>query len=101
MIGTLRRELLDRILVVNERHLRRILTVYLHHFNTARPHRTLTQLSPAQADTEPPQVINLVDYEVRRRGSSLYQVGLVIKFVWNRVDPAWRVDEGVNVSFAV
>ncbi len=101
MIGTLRRELLDRILVVNERHLRRILTVYLHHFNTARPHRTLTQLSPAQADTEPPQVINLVDYEVRRRGSSLYQVGLVIKFVWNRVDPAWRIDEGVNVSLAV
>jgi hypothetical protein len=32
MIGTLRRELLDRILIVNERHLRRILTVYLHHF---------------------------------------------------------------------
>ena len=39
MIGTLRRELLDRLLIVNERHLRRILTV-LHHFNTARPHRT-------------------------------------------------------------
>ena len=36
MIGTLRRELLDRILVVNERHLRRILTIYLHPFNTAR-----------------------------------------------------------------
>jgi putative transposase len=27
LIGTLRRELLDRILIVNERHLRRILTV--------------------------------------------------------------------------
>ena len=48
MIGTLRRELLDRVLVVNERHLRRILTTYLHHFNTARPHRTLGQLAPAQ-----------------------------------------------------
>jgi len=31
MIGTLRRELLYRILIVNERHLRRVLTVYLHH----------------------------------------------------------------------
>ena len=40
MIRTLRRELLDRILIVNERHLRRILTVYLHHFNDARPHRS-------------------------------------------------------------
>src|SRR5918997_1358755 len=67
MIGTLRRELLDRIMIVNERHLRRILTVYLHHFNNARPHRMLTQLSPAQAETQPPQAINLADYQVRRR----------------------------------
>jgi transposase InsO family protein len=67
MIGTLRRELLDRILIVNERHLRRILTIYLHHFNTARPHRTLGQLTPAQAETHPPRVTNLDDHKVRRR----------------------------------
>ena len=67
MIGTLRRELLDRVLVVNERHLRRILTSYLHHFNAARPHRTLGQLAPAQAETRPPPVINLASYQVRRR----------------------------------
>jgi len=79
MIGTLRRELLDRILVVNQRHLRRILTVYLHHFNTARPHRTLTQLSPVQAETQPPQMINLADYQVCRKAvlsglTSEYQI---------------------------
>jgi putative transposase len=67
MIGTLRRELLDKILVINERHLRRILTIYLHHFNTARPHRTLAQLTPAQAETQPPPVINLADHHVRRK----------------------------------
>jgi hypothetical protein len=38
MVGTLRRELLDRMLIVNKRHLRRVLTVYLQHFNAARPH---------------------------------------------------------------
>jgi hypothetical protein len=70
LIGTLRRELLDRILIVNERHLRQILTVYLRHFNEGRPHRTLTQLAPAQAETEPLQVINLADYQVRRRAVS-------------------------------
>jgi putative transposase len=79
MIGTLRRELLDRILVINERHLRRILTIYLHHFNTARPHRTPGQLAPAQADTQPPPAINLADYQVRRRAildglTSEYQI---------------------------
>jgi putative transposase len=67
MIGTLRRELLDSILIVNERHLRRILTVYLHHFNTARPHRTLAQLAPAQAETTHPQAINLANFQIRRK----------------------------------
>jgi transposase InsO family protein len=67
MIGTLHRELLDRVLIVNERHLRQILTAYLQHFNTARPHRTLGQLAPAQTETGPPQVINLADYPVHRR----------------------------------
>jgi putative transposase len=66
MIGTPRRELLDRVLVINEHHLRRILATYLHHFNTARPHRTLGQLTPAQAETQPPHVINLADHQVRR-----------------------------------
>ncbi|MBV8992635.1 MAG: hypothetical protein JO287_02785 [Pseudonocardiales bacterium] len=66
-LANLRRELLDRILVVNECHLRRILTICLHHFNTARLHRTLGQLTPAQAETQPPPVINLTDYQVPRR----------------------------------
>ncbi len=59
----MRRELLDKVLVVNERHLRRILTIYLHHFNNARSHRTLAQLAPAQSETQPP-LINLTDYQV-------------------------------------
>jgi transposase InsO family protein len=41
VIGTLRRELFDRSLIVNEHHLRRVLTEYLRHYNTARPHRAL------------------------------------------------------------
>jgi hypothetical protein len=67
MIGTLRRELLDRTLIINERHLRRILVIYLQHFNTARPHRALAQLAPAQAETQPPKVINLAHHQIRRR----------------------------------
>jgi putative transposase len=33
--GTLRRELLDRMLIVNEHHLRQVLTEYLLHYNDA------------------------------------------------------------------
>ena len=54
------------MLIVNEHHLRRVLTGYLLHYNTARPHRTLGQLAPAQARTRPPQ-INLAGHRIRRK----------------------------------
>jgi putative transposase len=60
------RELLDRLLIVNEHHLRQVLTEYLRHYNTARPHRGLGQLAPAQAHTRPPE-INLAEYPIRRK----------------------------------
>jgi putative transposase len=66
IIGTLRRELLDRLLIINEHHLRRVLTEYLRHYNTARPHRTLGQFAPAQAHTRPPE-INLAEHRIRRK----------------------------------
>ena len=66
IIGTLRRELFDRLLIVNEHHLRQVLTEYLQHYNTARPHRALGQLAPAQARTRPPQT-NLAEHRIRRK----------------------------------
>ena len=66
IIGTLRRELFDRLLIAGEHHLRRVLTEYLIHYNTARPHRTLGQLPPAQAHARPPQ-IDLTEHRVRRK----------------------------------
>ncbi|MGP3958056.1 integrase core domain-containing protein [Nonomuraea sp. 3N208] len=66
-IGTLRRELLDRMLILNEHHLRRTLSRYLEHYNTARPHRSIGQLSPAQAETGPPTPIDLANHRVHRR----------------------------------
>jgi len=66
VIGTLRRELLDRMLIVNEHHLRQVLTEYLRHYNSARPHRALGQLAPAQTDARPPE-INLAEHRIRRK----------------------------------
>jgi putative transposase len=64
IIGTLRRELFDRLLIVNEHHLRQVLAEYLQHYNTARPHRALRQLAPAQAHARPPE-ISLAEHQIR------------------------------------
>jgi transposase InsO family protein len=66
MIGTLRRELFDRLLIVDEHHLRRVLVEYLHHYNAARPHGALGQIAPAQVGTRP-QEINLAEHRIRRK----------------------------------
>ena len=46
LIGTLRRECVDHILVLGETHLRRILRAYARYYNTARTHRSLDQDAP-------------------------------------------------------
>jgi putative transposase len=48
-IGTVRRELLDRILIVNRRHLTAVLTEYVAHYNHHRPHRALLQAAPLRS----------------------------------------------------
>jgi putative transposase len=48
-IGSIRRELLDKILILNSGHARRVLAEYEDHFNTHRPHRFLDQAAPLRA----------------------------------------------------
>jgi putative transposase len=49
LIGTLRRECLDHLLITGPRHLDVVLREYLQHFNAHRPHRSLNQRPPAGA----------------------------------------------------
>jgi len=47
MIGTLRRELLDHVMVLNQRHLERLLREYLtQYYHAARPHQGLGGETP-------------------------------------------------------
>ena len=63
-IGGCRRELLDRTLVWNQSHLRRILRDYEMHHNQHRPHRSLHGAAPLKPLPEP---INLDHYRVRKQ----------------------------------
>jgi hypothetical protein len=45
-VGSIRRELLDRTLIINQRHATTVLGEYQHHYNSHRPHRTLGQAAP-------------------------------------------------------
>ena len=65
-IGTVRRECLDRILIVNRRHLERVLPVYVRHYNEHRPHRSLDQGSPIEA-LPPESEASVALDSVRRR----------------------------------
>jgi putative transposase len=45
-VGSLRRECLDRLLIVGRRHLERVVGAYTSHYNEHRPHRSLGQRPP-------------------------------------------------------
>ncbi|MEV1120275.1 integrase core domain-containing protein [Actinosynnema sp. NPDC049800] len=48
-VGTIRREATDRLLILNEHHLRTVLDRYAAHYNHRRPHQAL-QLAPPRPD---------------------------------------------------
>jgi transposase InsO family protein len=63
-IGGCRRELLDRTLIWNQAHLRRILSQYETHHNQHRPHRSLHAAAPLKPLPEP---VNLDQHRVRKQ----------------------------------
>lgn len=53
LIGTLRRECLDQLIVFGESHLRRILAAYTDYYNQARPHLALQKDAPLKRAVQP------------------------------------------------
>ncbi|MGI8902001.1 MAG: integrase core domain-containing protein [Nocardioides sp.] len=50
-VRTVRGECLDWLLILNRRHLERVLRVYVEHYNTQRPHRAARPPAPATRGT--------------------------------------------------
>ena len=52
-IGSIRRECLNHVIILNERHLRRILTDYLSSYHQVPPHMALGHNAPEPRAMEP------------------------------------------------
>ncbi|MFC5853701.1 integrase core domain-containing protein, partial [Streptomyces chlorus] len=65
VIGSIRREALDHVLIIGESHARWVLTSYQDHYNRHRPHRARQQLPP-DADRRPATVHDLDDRRLLR-----------------------------------
>jgi len=78
ILGTLRRECLDLILVLGRCHLQVVLTEDVGHYNSHRPHRSLSQRAPSKSNTAPAFMRDIDPTKLRRTGQrmgSRYQQG--------------------------
>ncbi len=66
LVGTIRRECLDWILIVNCRHLQSVLREFVNHYNGHRPHRALG-LAPPEPRQPPPTMASPPVAPIRRR----------------------------------
>jgi putative transposase len=55
LIGTVRRECLNHVIVLNEAHLKRILADYFEYYHTSRTHQSLDDNAPRPREVDPPE----------------------------------------------
>ncbi|MEV6714642.1 integrase core domain-containing protein [Lentzea sp. NPDC051208] len=77
-VGTVRRELTDRLLIIDERHLTSVLNRYVSHYNHRRPHRARHHTAPRP------------DQPTREPGCRSVRRRRVLGGLINEYDPATR-----------
>jgi transposase InsO family protein len=76
-VGTIRRELLDRMLILGRRQLETVLAGYVAHYNQHRPHRSLNQAPPLGAAPQPAPVPDVRVVRVDRLSGLIHEYALV------------------------
>jgi putative transposase len=62
LIGTIRRECLDHIIVLNETGLRRVLKLYFKYYERSRTHLSLDKDAPIPRRVPPPELGRVVEF---------------------------------------
>jgi len=62
LIGSIRRDCLDHVIVLNERHLRSVLRDYLAYYHDSRTHLGLGKDAPNSREVEPPSCGTIVEF---------------------------------------
>jgi putative transposase len=76
-VGTVRREELDRMLIVGRRQLESVLASYVAHYNEHRPHRMLGQASPLTAVPPTAPTADMRIAQVDRLGGLIHEYAQV------------------------
>jgi transposase InsO family protein len=61
VIGSIRRECLNHVVVLSERHLREILSKYVDYYNATRTHLSLAKDAPESRSLQPPSQGRVVE----------------------------------------
>jgi len=64
LIGSIRRECLDHVIVCNERSLKRILRSYVDYYHNFRTHLSLDKDAPTPRDVQPPELGRVIEMPV-------------------------------------
>jgi putative transposase len=62
LIGSIRRDCLDHVIVLGERHLKRILKSYFAYYHRSRTHLSLDKDAPESRAVQPPQFGTVVEF---------------------------------------
>ncbi|MCB1697723.1 MAG: hypothetical protein KDI34_15960 [Halioglobus sp.] len=82
MIGSIRRECLNHVIIFNERHLRGQLKSYSTYYHEASTHLSLDKQSPVPRSIEPPDQGNVV--AIPHVGGPITSTGAQLDFSFGR-----------------